>query len=83
MMQPFYDHESDDMKMSFAQLVGYLDFTTSWLLMNALNSNRGATGPKTAIGAAVQQVAFGAMAVGGAGSVVADYQFSLLIVVAT
>lgn len=39
-MQPFYDHESDDMKISFAQLVGYLDFTTGGLLMSALESNR-------------------------------------------
>lgn len=32
MMQPFYDHESDDMKISFAQLVGYLDFYDEWAL---------------------------------------------------
>lgn len=38
MMQPFYDHESD-MKISFAQLVGFLDFTTSGLLMSALDSS--------------------------------------------
>lgn len=70
------------MKISFAQLVGFLDFTTSGLLMSALDrsssNRRDRTENSNQCTGFCRQ--YGGYGHGRPGSVVTDYHFSLLIV---